>query len=282
MKTILDIINLSAEYLQTRGIEQPKRQAEEVIADTLGLKRMQLYLEYDRPLIEQELDLCRKNLARRGGGEPAAYIRGFVEFYHCKIGVSSAVLIPRPETEILVDKIVKKLEQQELEGKILWDICCGSGCMGIALKKQFPQLQVVCSDLSKDALEIASQNASHNQIEIKFVQGDLFKPFQGQKADIVVCNPPYISERDYLTLDREVRDFEPKLALIGGPDGLQFYRRLAQDLPSYLNRGGKVWLEIGWEQGQHVSNLFKSSLWKACLLEKDWAGHDRFISLEIE
>lgn len=282
MKTILEIVKLSAEFLQKKGIESPKRQAEEVIADSLNLKRMQLFLEYDRPLNPTELDLCRKNLARRAEGEPAPYIRGFVEFADCKIHINKNVLIPRPETEILVENITKILKNKDLENKSLWDICTGSGCIAVSLKKRFPHLNVFASDISEQALQMAKNNASSNEADVHSLLGDLLAPFKNQKADFVVCNPPYIPEKEYFELDREVRDFEPKTALLAGKEGLEFYCKLAAELPNHLNPGALVWLEIGWNQGDGVKDLFKAPVWKRCEVEKDWSGHDRFISLEIE
>ncbi len=268
MKTLLDILNLSSHYLKEKGIVNPKRQAEEIVADALGIKRMQLYLDHDRPLEGIELDLCRKHLARRGEGEPSAYIRGFVEFADCKILVSKAALIPRQETEILVEKICTELSEENLEGKVLWDLCSGSGCIGIALKKKFPNLNVLCSDIAPEAIELAMKSAHENQTNITFLQGNLLQPFKDLKTDFVVCNPPYVSAQEYLELDREVKDFEPMGALLGGSDGLEFYRRLQQSLPTHLNPKAKVWLEIGWKQGEAVRELFKPPIWKSCRLEQ--------------
>lgn len=282
MKTILEVVKLSTEYLKNKKIDQPKLQAEEIIADALGLTRMQLFLEHDRPLNEDELSRCRSFLTRRGEGEPSAYIRGYVDFYDCKIKVTRDVLIPRQETEILVDKIAQTLSKEDIQGKILWDVCCGSGCIGIALKKKFPKLSVICSDIMPSALEVVRSNAAENQAEVNVLQGDLLSPFQGQKAHYIVCNPPYISEEEYTKLDREVKDYEPKSALVGGRDGLAFYRRLQHELPSRLHPQGKVWLEIGYNQGRAVLDLFKGAPWQNCQLAQDFAGHDRFISLEIE
>jgi release factor glutamine methyltransferase len=246
-----------------------------VIADALGMNRMELYLNFDRPLTEKEIEECRTRIGRRGKGEPAQYIQGTVEFYDCKIKVTPDVLIPRQETEILVDIIAKKLEGVNLEGKVLWDVCCGSGAIGIALKKKFPELRVVLSDISSKALEVAKENAQNNQVKVDFLEGDLLKPFGDAKTHFFVCNPPYISENAYPNLDPEVRDFEPKLALTGGPSGLDFYKRLLQELPQHLHHDAIVWFEIGTGQGNEVAQLFSS--YHPVVLQ-DWAGHDRYIS----
>lgn len=277
MKTILDILNASADYLQKKGISNSRRQAEDLLCDLFDFDRLKLYVEFERPLTEQELTLCRERLIRRSKGEPLAYIHGSTEFFGCKIKVSPAVLIPRQETEILVDKIANHLKNENLQNKVLWDICCGSGCIGIALKKKFPDLKVTLSDISVDALKIAKENAKINQVEVDLVQGNLLEPFQGNKAHFIVCNPPYISEEEYNKLEREVKEFEPTLALLGGKSGHEFYEYFAKNLSSFLHPEAKVWFEIGYDQGEIVKKLFHS---KKVLLEKDFAGVDRFLWTE--
>lgn len=279
MRTLIEVLKLSADFLQQKGIVHPRRQAEELLCDALSLKRMQLYTEHDRPLTTAEIDLLRLRLGRRAKGEPAAYIHGSVAFYECTLKVTPDVLIPRQETEILVDKISTEIAGQELQGKALWDICTGSGCMGVALKKRFPQLQVTLSDLSERALQIASENAQLNGVEVELVQGDLLAPFQGRKADYIVCNPPYVTEAEFVSLDREVKDFEPKMALVSGSSGLEFYHRLAKELPSHLKPGGRLWLEMGTGQGEALLKLFQQAPWKGTQVQADWAGHDRFLTL---
>lgn len=282
MKTLGEVLQISIAYLKEKHIENPRRQAEAIFSQVLGLDRLNLYMNFDRPLSEPELDACREALKRRGKGEPFEYIFPEIEFYGCKIKITPAVIIPRQETEILLDKAVSLLKDLDLKGKTAWDVCCGSGCLGIGLKKRFPDLQVVLSDLSPEALEVAKENARRNQIELDFRQGDLLAPFAGQKADIFFCNPPYLSETEYPALDREVRDFEPKRALVSGPTGLEFYERLSNELKNYLNPGAKVFFEIGTGQGEALHALFTASCWKTKLLEKDWAGHDRFFFLEFQ
>lgn len=281
MKTLLEILKLSTEYLDQKKISHPRRQAEELLMDALDLPRLQLYLDHDRPLTEAELEVCRTRLQRRGKGEPLAYIHGTVEFFGCRFNVSPHVLIPRQETEILADLICQSLKTEDCQQKVLWDICCGSGCLGISIKRKFPELKVVLSDLSPEAVEMAKQNAKLNQVEVEVYQGDLLAPFQGQKAHFVVANPPYIAENDYLTLDKEVKDFEPKLALTA-EDGFLYYRRFSQELPPHLFPQAKVWFETGKEQGETLKCLFKNDHWLKKEVKPDWAGHDRFFFLEFE
>lgn len=282
MRTVLEILKLSTEYLQQRGIANPRRQAEDLISDALGIDRLHLYLQFDRPIVQQELDLCRSRLSRRAQGEPSQYIHGEVEFYGCQIKVSPAVLIPRQETEILVDKIAQQLSTQDLTGKSLWDMCCGSGCIGIALKKRFPQLDVSLSDVSAEALAVAKINAEANSVEVHLYLGDFFEPFKGKKVNFFVCNPPYVTEQEYAQLDREVRDYEPRRALVAGPSGLECYQHLANEIEHYLAPKGQAWFEIGKEQGQKVSVLFTGMPGMRYHIEADWSGHDRFFFLERE
>lgn len=282
MKSLLDILTLSTRYLSERGIKNPRRQAEDLLCDALGVERLKLYLDFERPLDDKELTLCRERLVRCGRKEPLAYIHGQMEFYHCTIAVTPSVLIPRQETEILVDKIVKQIESTDYDGKILLDLCCGSGCIGIALKKRLPNLIVVLSDRSTEALAIAKKNAEKNQVEVELLEGDLLHPFSGRQAHFVVCNPPYISEIEYSVLDESVRTFEPKIALVSGPTGLEFYERLSRELPPHLFSGARVWFEIGYQQGENVKALFQSDCWRAKTVENDWSGHNRFFFLEKE
>lgn len=270
MKTLFDVIKLSESYLKERGIERPRREAEEVIADALCARRLDLYLQFERPLAEEELQNLREPIMRRGNHEPAAYISGVVQFADLAINVTPDVLIPRPETEILVEKISEYLSDLDLEGKILWDVCCGSGCIGHALKKRFPQLTVILSDLSENALAVARSNGH----DVLFKQGDLFAPFADEKCDFFVCNPPYVTEEEYASLAPEVKA-EPKMALVGG---LEFYRRIAAEIYAYLNPHGRVWLELGTGQGEAVKKIFEGK----GVVENDWAGHNRFFFLETD
>jgi release factor glutamine methyltransferase len=282
MKSVLEVLKATTAFLEQKGFPSPRREAEELLSRALEIPRMQLYLDFERPLPEEELDKCRRMLQRRLAGEPYGYITGKQEFLNCQLTVTPAVLIPRQETEILAEMVVKTLETTPQTGKHLLDLCCGSGCLGLAIKKAIPSLHVTLSDLSTDALEIARQNCRQNQLDVTFAHGNLVDPFSNQKFDYIVCNPPYISEKDYQSLETDVKNFEPRGALVAGPTGLEIYATLAKTLPSVLNPGGKVWFEIGFDQGDSVPALFGEACWKVKRVTKDWAGHDRFFFLEIE
>lgn len=282
MKTLGEVLKLAGTYLEEKGITRSQRVAEDLLAHQLRKKRLDLYMQFDRPLDENELTLFRALLLRRAKGEPLEQILGEVEFYGCHLKVTPDVLIPRPETEILLDKICKRLEGENLEGKVAWDVCTGSGCLGLGLKKKFPELNVVLSDLSKKALEIAKINACQNAVDVSFLEGDLLTPFAGKKADIFITNPPYISQNEFDALDFEVRNFEPKMALLGGDRGLEFYERLAKELPEHLNPRARVFFEIGFQQGKPILSLFSENCWSIKFFETDFSGHDRFFFLEFE
>ena len=209
---------------------------------------------------------------------PEAYKVGEVEFYNCRITLNQNVLIPRQESEILILYALERLKGSQ--GSILLDLCTGSGCLGLAIKKARPDLRVILSDISPLALEVARKNAEINHLDVEFLEGDLLSPLRGQKIDFLICNPPYVTESEYEVLESSVKDYEPKLALVGGADGLDFYRALSKSLEEHLNSGGKVFFEIGKDQGKQVASLFSGPFWQKKEILKDWAGHDRFIFLE--
>jgi release factor glutamine methyltransferase len=278
MKTVGEILDTSIKFLGQRGIDRPRKVIEELLSSTLCLPRLEIYMQFDRPLQPQELDQMRNYLKLAAKGEPWQYIVGEMEFLGCHLKVGPGVLIPRQETEILADKIVKELPEGPCA---IWDICTGSGCLGLAVKKKRPDCTVILSDLSETAVEIARGNAKRCEVEVEVRQGDLLGPFCGAKADVVICNPPYISERDYLELESGVRDWEPKMALVGGVTGFEFYERLARELPAYLNEGARIYFEIGTGMGEEIKKIFVSSGWNSVGIMQDWASHDRFALARI-
>lgn len=281
MKTILEILQLATSYLAEHGVPHPRRQAEELLAEVLAVKRLQLYCGYDKPLQGHELEKCRSFFRRRAQGEPLEYIIGHTTFSDCRLALSRDVLIPRQETELLVEFVIQQLQSQgqELEGKMLLDLCCGSGYIGLAIKKRLPMLDVVLSDISPAAVLLASQNAEANGLSVTCLTGDLLAPFAGRRAHFVVCNPPYISEGEFASLEREVRCFEPYNALVSGPSGLEFFAALAQQLPLYLYSKGCIWFEIGATQGPDLLTLFAS--WDQPCIHCDLSEKNRFFSASL-
>jgi release factor glutamine methyltransferase len=282
MKLLGEVLNLSIQYLKEKSVTSPRLVAETLLSHVLDAKRMDLYLRFECPLEEKELSIFRALLKKASLGEPVEYILSTSSFYGLNLDLSPQVLIPRPETEILVDQMAKLLELEGVEEKVLLDLCSGSGCIGLSLKKKFPALSVTLSDISLEALALSKKSAEKNSLDVTFLQGDLLAPFSSKKADYVVCNPPYISKLEYEGLDFSVKGYEPKLALVGGETGLEFYQRLALDLPSHLKPGAKVFLEIGMAQGEALNEIFSSSCWVKKELRQDWSGKDRFFFLEIE
>ncbi len=278
MKMVKEILSLAAGFLEKHQVSSPRLSAETLLAHFLDLKRIELYMHFDRPVQELELELFRSALKKAVRGDPLSYILGEVEFYGARIKVTPAVLIPRQETEILLDMVSKQIDSSQ---KRVIDLCSGSGCLAIGLKKAHPNLEVVGVDLSLDALEIARENSAKNNVEIKWFHGDLIEPVKDQKFDLVLCNPPYVTEADYETLDPGVRNFEPKMALVSGVSGYEVFERLQQELPEILNPGAKVFCEIGTGQGAGVLERFSSGDWKDPSVKPDWAGHDRFFSTSI-
>ncbi|WP_420421022.1 peptide chain release factor N(5)-glutamine methyltransferase [Simkania sp.] len=277
MHSVRELLQLSTDFLEKKEITAPKLCAEELLAFVLKKKRLDLFLDYDAPVEEREVDRYRSLIKRKSEGEPLGYLLETTEFLDCALTLSPAVLIPRQETEILVSMALKEVSN---EPKVLWDLCCGSGCMGIAAKKHRPQLHVTLADISNDALKCAKKNAAKNELEVTCVQGDLLAPFQGKKADFIFCNPPYVAEEDYPNLEKEVH-FEPRQAHVAKEKGLEFYKRLCTELPPFLSPGAKVFLEVGHDQGSQVLAIFHQSHWKQRRCEKDWAGNDRFFFLEF-
>jgi release factor glutamine methyltransferase len=210
-------------------------------------------------------------------GEPIEYVLGRVVTKDLTLFVDQSVLIPRVETEILIEHALERMDLREAQ---VLDLCAGSGILGLSIKKRKPSFSVTLVDISFEALAVAKRNGESNGLEVEYILGNLLDPLRGRVFDYVLCNPPYVSEEEYKYLDKGVKDFEPKLALVGGEDGLFFYKRLAKELPFYLSSKGKVFFEIGASQGNAVSEIFSTAGWKHVEVKKDLAGLDRFVFAE--
>lgn len=202
------------------------------------------------------------------------YQESIIDFYGAQIEISPSVLIPRLETEILVEHVLERLG----DTKTLLDLCTGSGCIAIALKKKRPDLHICASDISAKALTLARQNAQNNQVDIDFFLGDGFDPLQNKTFDAIVCNPPYIGLNE--TISPRVKNYEPHEALFSGEDGFDFFRMLEQKAPLHLSENGKLFLEIGYQQGKKLLKLFATQIWSQQELIQDWSSKDRFFFLE--
>lgn len=212
----------------------------------------------------------------RKKGIPHQYIVGKVVFHDLCLKVNSNCLIPRLESELLVEKA---LERFPLEGKVL-DLCTGSGALGLAIKKLRPKLDVTLVDISEEAIALAKENAKTNKLDVEIIRSDFLYGLGNRKFDAIICNPPYISQQEYDHLELSVKHYEPKIALLGGEDGLKFYKLLAKQAHNFLLRQSVMCLEIGKDQANAVSSLFSEKIWSKKEVEKDYSSHDRFFFLE--
>ncbi len=222
-----------------------------------------------RTVTTKEQAALKRDLKRLKSGEPLGLVLGYVPFVNCEIKVTPDVLIPRSETEQLTDMIIN--EYEGVPTRVL-DLCTGSGCIAVALAKNLDAF-VLATDISEKAVSVARQNALANFASVDFVVGDLFEKVEG-KFDIIVSNPPYLNSEEMETLPKSVKDYEPNLALFGGEDGLDFYRRIASEVGEYLNPGGVIYLEVGDFQAEKVAEIFSDF---DCQIVSDYYGFDRFL-----
>jgi release factor glutamine methyltransferase len=241
--TLAEVLRRSTEYLETHGSPTPRLDAELLLAHGLGLTRIDLYTQFERPLSEDELSECRELIRRRGTREPVAYVIGRWGFRRLELDVDARVLVPRSETELLVDRCLALLDGQEQPAVL--DVGTGSGAIALAIKDERPDAQVVASDLSADALAVARANAERLGLEIGFAQSDLLESVPGGPFQLIVSNPPYVSESELATLEPEVAEHEPRLATVAGPDGFEVYSRLLPQAAERLVHGGFIALECG-------------------------------------
>ncbi|HBT84016.1 MAG TPA: peptide chain release factor N(5)-glutamine methyltransferase [Desulfuromonas sp.] len=272
--TVLKLLKWTAEYFAGKGIDNGRLDAELLLAATLGLNRVGLYLNYDRPLSAEELTLFRQQVERRARREPLAYILGRCEFWSLPFAVTPAVLIPRPDTEVLVEEALKRLPQN---GQVL-DVGLGSGAIAVAIAHERSDARIEGIDLSLSALAVAQGNAAANAVaaQVSFHQGDLFA-LNGGPYDVIVSNPPYIAAAEMPTLMPEVRDFEPSLALVAGADGLDCYRALVPAAWSQLCAGGWLLVEVGAGQAPAVREFFATTGYSECFTARDLAGIERVV-----
>jgi release factor glutamine methyltransferase len=250
--TILKLIQWTTQYFAGKGIAQPRADAEVLLAYVLGMERIQLYLKYDQPLQSVELTAYRNAIRRRAAQEPVQYITGHQEFWSLDLEVSPAVLIPRPETEILVERALTLLKENGNTTPVVLDVGTGSGAIAIALAHELPMLQIIAVDVSPAALAVAGRNAARHRVaeRIHLVSMDLFSALSDSRThfDLIVSNPPYIANSELAGLAPEIVEREPHTALLGGPQGLTIIRRILEDAWCVLKPGGSVLVEIG--QGQ--------------------------------
>ncbi len=283
MLTVLNSILLSTDYLKNKGIDSPRINAELLLANILNCKRMDLYLRFDQPLSKIETEKYRQALRRRAKKEPLQYIIGEVEFYGMIFNVNPKVLIPRQETEILVETVIENFTTEN-DVKIL-DIGCGSGNIIISLIKNIKKSDGVSIDISDDAIGTAKENAVQNEVanNISFIKKDILKDDMESlgKFDIIVSNPPYISKKEFGTLQKEILEHEPKLALTDFNDGLSFYKTISEKAPMLLKPNGQLFFEVGYNQAGQVKNIMEENGFNKINIVKDYSDVERVVYGEL-
>lgn len=279
--TVLAAIQRSVDFLAKKGVDSPRLQAELLLAHVLGVPRLKLYLDFERVLAAGEQDRLRELVRRRGLREPLQHILGSTSFCGLEMAVNGSVLIPRPETELLAEQGWQYLSTLNSQPSTSLDFGTGSGCLAIALAVKCPAAQVTAVDVSPEALAVARQNAARHQVDsrIQFLAGDGFAALPSDlRFDLMVANPPYIPAGEIAGLEPEVRDHDPRLALDGGADGLDFYRRLAREAGAWLKPGARLMLEFGDGQAPALEKLFAEQMWIVEAVKADYSGRPRILT----
>jgi len=288
---VVDLLKTTADYFVAKKVDEPRLSAELLLGNLLSQSRLQLYLHHDRVISREELERFRALCRQRLDGRPVQYLIGEQFFYGLPFFVDERVLIPRPETELLVEQALESLGVTARGGDAkatVLDIGTGSGCIAITLAKFCPSLRVVAVDCSPDALAVARMNAERHGVsaQIAFVQADLFEPYFAAKLPaapyaLILSNPPYIPRVEWQRLQREVRQFEPEVALTT-PDGLECYRAIAALAPRLLVSGGKLMVELHADGAVAVRELLEAQGFTAITVSKDYAALDRIISAVVD
>jgi len=279
---IKTLLNKTTEFFKKQNIPNSRLDAEVLLADLLDMERIKLYVNFDYPLTKEELAEYRKRVVRRAKREAVSYIIGYKEFMSLEFEVEEGVLIPRPETELLVANILDYCEKEELESPNIVEVGPGSGAIMVSLGHYLSDPKILGIDISPKAVKLSRKNIKKHELEdsLKVNKGDLLQPLlerNTQNVDIVVSNPPYINDEDMKNLQPEVKK-EPELALAGGEDGLDVYKKLIPQAGSVLKSGGLLALEIGHDQGQRLKKFIKQTKnYQEIEIKKDYNGKDRMI-----
>jgi release factor glutamine methyltransferase len=276
--TVLQVLQNTADFFARNGIDSPRLNIEHLLADALGKRRIDLYLEFDRILSENELAPLREKVRRRAEGEPLQYLLGSWDFFGRAFRTDPRALIPRPETEVLVEIVLKVIRAKPSSRTCLLDVGTGSGVLAITFALECPNLQIVGSDVSPLALNLARENAERQGLNgrIEWVESDLLSSVAGS-FDFLAANLPYIPTAELPKLAPEVKR-DPQLALDGGPDGLAVIRRLLQEAPKVLRDGAFVILEVGFDQAGRVADLLTAQKLRDISVENDYQGVRRFVT----
>jgi release factor glutamine methyltransferase len=277
--TVESLLRWATDDFRARGIDTPRLDAELLLARALGATRIQLFVDSKRPLDEGELARMRELVKRRRAREPVAYILGEREFYGRTFRVDRRVLVPRPDTEALVEMALERTRAVSMSMRAL-DLCTGSGCVAVTLARERPTAFVMASDLSEDALAVARDNALRlGAYNVALRRGDLFAAVDASRRfDLVTSNPPYVSAGEVLSLQPEIREHEPRLALEGGDDGLAVLRRIVAEAPPHLAEGGVLAVEVGAGEAPAVVELFGRAGYDHVEVRRDYARIERVVS----
>jgi release factor glutamine methyltransferase len=282
--TVLEAIRKSSDFLAKKGVESPRLQTELLLAHLLKLPRMNLYLNFERALAPAEVDALRELVRRRGRREPLQHITGSTSFCGLEIAVNRHALVPRPETELLAELGWQFLSTLNPQPPTALDFGTGTGCIAIALASKCPDAKITALDVSPEALLLAKQNAAANKVagKIKFLETNGFAALpQDKPFDLIISNPPYIPSAEIATLQPEVRDFDPRRALDGGADGLDFYRLIALQAAAFLKPGGKVILEFGDGQAEAIRRVFENEKWIVEAVKEDYSQRPRILIAKL-
>ena len=275
------LIKWSAEYLKKRGIDAPRLTSELLLASALNCSRLELYLHYDKPLKQEELSAFKVLLKRRLAHEPLPYILGEKEFFSLRFKVTPATFIPRPETERLVEVAVEIIKGGHFSQPYILDWGTGCGAIAICLAKELSGAHIIATDISKEALECAKQNARLHKVSIGLIKSRDLGCFKEGYLHFIVSNPPYIRTATLNKLAPEIKDYEPRYALDGGPNGLKYISYLINQCPRYIRKGGWLIMEIGYDQKEDIERLIPNS-YDPPLFFKDYIGHTRVIALKVK
>jgi release factor glutamine methyltransferase len=278
--TLKEVLDKTVVFFKEKKIDTPRLDAEILFTHALNFKnRVDLYLKYDQLMSDAEIGKCREFVRRRSQGEPVAYILGKKDFYGISFQVSPAVLIPRPETELLVEEAESWIKNSSLKSPVILDLGSGSGCIGLTLLKRIPDASLVAVDKSADSLEVAKHNAENLKLSdrVQFMNSDVCDLNMDKKFDLILANPPYISEAD-LEVSDDVKKFEPAMALFSQEDGFQALKSWSKKSIDWLKPSGFMGFEMGYSQGQAMKNYFETfSAFSKVKVVKDLSGLDRHV-----
>jgi release factor glutamine methyltransferase len=277
--TIGRVLGWATDDFKKRSNSSPRLDAELLLTHVLGVDRVKLVIESERRLNDAELARYRALIQRRRRGEPIAYILGRREFYGLPFAVDRRALVPRPDTETLVEVALERTRARSMYGRAL-DLCTGSGCVAVAFSRARPTWRITASDVSPEAAGLARENVLRHGVafSLRVVEGNLFAPLHGERYELITANPPYVPSAELAELAPDIRDFEPRLALDGGNDGLDVVRAVVAGAGSHLEPSGILAVEIGHDQAARVSELFERASFREISVRRDYGGRDRVVS----